>query len=114
MVGLLALAFAMLPLAPGQAHALAGSGIPCLHQAEAPAQSLVSFGDKQLPCDGHHCAHGPFCCLSSCLAFTGLAVVSEVSVAVPLLDLAVYSSHCPLWPDGRGLRPALPPPRANV
>jgi hypothetical protein len=112
MVGLLALAFVMLPLAPSQAHALAGSGIPCLHQDDALAASLVSF--KQLPCDGHHCAHGPVCCLSSCLAFTGLAVVSEVSVAAPLLDLPDYSSHFPLWPDGMGLRPALPPPRANV
>jgi hypothetical protein len=108
----LAIAFVALPLAPSEAHTLAG-GMPCLHQNEAAKTAPVLQPlPTQPPCGQHHCAHGPFCCVSSCLGFSGLAVAPETPLLAPSLDLALFPLPPLTRPSGFGVRPALPPPRA--
>lgn len=111
---LLALVFVALPLAPSEAHTLAG-GIPSLHHYNETAKTapLVSPLPLQLPCDGHHCAHGPFCCMSGCLG-SGLAVAPEVPLFAPSREFARFLLPPPERGHGFGVRPALPPPRAFV
>ena len=114
-VGLLALALIVLPLSAGQAHAVFRDGsTPCLHTDEVAGAPLLSSGVTRLPCNGHHCTHGPFCCMSSCLAFAGLALPAETPATAPFPDFAVYPITPPTSPNGFGERPALPPPRAIV
>ena len=114
--GLLALALIVLlvlPLSPGEAHAVFRDGsMPCVHTDEVPGAPVLSFGVTQLPCNGHHCAHGPFCCMSTCPVFAGLALPAETSGVAPLPDFAAYPIVPLRSPNGFGVRPALPPPRA--
>jgi hypothetical protein len=112
--GLMALALIVLPLSPGEAHAVLSAGsIPCVHADEMLPPTFSSRG-VQRPCDGHHCAHGPLCCMSSCLAFSALALPAETLLLTPFQDLAVYPRAPPTRPNGFGVRPSLPPPRAIV
>ena len=112
-VGLLALALIVLPFSPSEARSVfSACGILCVHADEMPRAPSLSSGVTQLPCEGHHCAHGPFCCMSGCLAFAGLAVPAEALTLAPFLDFAVYPMVPPTRPNGFGVRPALPPPRA--
>jgi hypothetical protein len=114
LAALLAVAFVALPLAPSEAHTLAG-GMPCLHQNEAAKTApVLSPLPMHPPCDQHHCVHGPFCCMSSCLGFSGLAVMHETPLLAPPLDLTLFPLPPPTRPSGFGVRPALPPPRAFV
>jgi hypothetical protein len=110
---LLALAFIAVPLASSEAHNLA-AGIPCLHLDDEAAKTgpLLSPLTRP-PCDQHHCAHGAFCCMSSCLG-GGLAVATELPSLAPPFGLALFLLPPPLHPNGFGVRPALPPPRALV
>jgi hypothetical protein len=109
---LLALGFIAVPLASSEAHNLA-AGIPCLHLDDEVAKTapLLSPLTRQ-PCDQYHCAHGAFCCMSSCLG--GLAVAPETPFLAPSFGLARFPFSPTLHPNGFGLRPALPPPRALV
>jgi hypothetical protein len=113
LAGLMALAFVALPLAPGAAHTAANAAIPCIHHDEASSIApSLSPAKAPLPCDGHHCAHGSFCCMSICLAFASVVVPADTLLPAPLLDLAAFLVALPPRPNGFGVRPALPPPRA--
>ena len=105
-VGLLALALLVLSFSPIAARAaFGGGGIPCVHVDEARSPAFSS-GVMPLPCDGHHCVHGPFCCMSSCLAFADLALPAETPLLASFLDFAVYPLAPPTRPNGLGVRPA--------
>jgi hypothetical protein len=109
LAGLMVLAFVALPLAPGAAHTTAQIGIevPSFAPPLSPSQA-------PLPCDGHHCAHGLFCCMSSCLALASVVVPADTLLPAPLFDVANILFPDPAQPNGFGVRPALPPPRAIV
>ena len=115
LVGLMALALIVLPFSPSEARSVfSACGIRCVIADEMPLAPSLSSGVTQLPCEGHHCAHGPFFCMSGCLACAGLAVPAESLTLAPFLDVAVYPMVPPTRPNGFGVRPALPPPRAIV
>ena len=103
-VGLLALALIVLPLSTSAARSVfSAGGIACVHADEMPGAPSLSSGVTQPPCDEHHCAHGPFCCMSSCLAFAGLALPAETLALAPFLDFAVYQMAPSTRPNGFGV-----------
>ncbi len=111
--GLLTLAVILLPLSLSEARTVfIAASIPCLHADEVPAGS--SSGATQSPCDRYHCVHGTLCCMISCITSTAATSPVETVLKAPSVRPPTYLMPPPTSPNGFGIRPALPPPRAIV
>jgi hypothetical protein len=104
------LAILLLSAAPADAHSSARSAP---RQAAELMTTLVSPTHDGSPCcpDG---THGPVCCPAGACSLVGCLAVVEPAVFPATPEKLAYDLFEGSRPDGAGIAPDLPPPRAIV
>ncbi len=105
--------FAVVLLSGALADAHSRSSIPALRQAVELTTTPVSPTHDGSPCcpDG---THGPLCCSAGACSVVGYLGVVEPAVFPVAPEKLAYALFEGSRPDGAGMAPDLPPPRAIV